>query len=246
MIIQNLNTISPTNYLKEDNLVLDINTRLSNKELYEKILAGEDISDIAVINAYRRTGKDILFEPYRPPFESASLDQTKVTVTEFEGYLYQKAGYETSFEQIPVWTPGMAEPLEEDVLTRKQLLDYLSIGMDILPELEDKQSLSLEDKIKLSETAQMFYINTQPISPFNPLPSYEDLTFYSSLSKYEQRLLRNPNSALLVSPVAMAIARYCKDEKINGFGPLFINEFMLVGLLESNIKEKVEAYAYFD
>lgn len=102
MIIQNLNTVYPTTYMKKDNLILDISTRMSLKEVYEKILADEDISESVIINAYRRTGEETLFIPHRPPFDEAEPGIQKVTVPEFEGYLYGKQGYADYFTPVPV------------------------------------------------------------------------------------------------------------------------------------------------
>lgn len=241
MIIQNLSTVYPTTYLKKDNLILDISTRMSLKEVYEKILADENISESVVINAYRRTGEDVLFVPYRPPFDEMALGMQKVTVADFEGYMYGKQGYADYFTPIPVMPDNSSG---ENGLTKRQLLDYLSSAMEILPELEDKQSLSLEDKLALSETGKLFYENTVPISPFNPLPSYEELVFYNSLSSYEQRIIRNTENQVAVSGQAMEIARYCKDEGINGFGKLYVQESMLHN--SGKTEQKVAAVADFD
>lgn len=260
MIIQNLNTVYPTTYLKEDHMVLDISTRLAIRELYGKIAAGEDIEDIAVFNAYRRKGKSnevhksnevrfsTLFMPYRPPFEAAGMGMEKTTVAEFEGFLYKKPGYEDYFEQIPVSLSDDFSQEDGECFTKKQLLDYLAAAMEILPELEDKQSLSLEEKLSLSETAKLFYSGANQVSPFNPLPSYEDLVFYNSLSSYEQRLLRNSEESVPVSAQALSVARYCKDEKVNGYGKLFVQEDMFHEDLrtETDIALAVERVADFD
>lgn len=243
MIIQNLSTIHPTTYLKEDNLVLDIHTRLPLKEVYTKIMNNEDLSDVVVINAYRRNTENEtpLFLIHRPPFDETEPLQNKVTVPEFEGFLNGKPEYTEAFTQIPVYSDAIAG---EECLSREQLLKYLSVSMDILPELEDKQSLSLNDKLSLSETGRLFYDNSIGISPYNPLPSYENLMLYTSLNSYEQRVLRNSNDSIVVSNTSIALAGYCKDEQINGYGKLFVTEEMMAGY--GTVPQKVIAVTDMD
>lgn len=243
MIVQNLSTIHPTTYLKEDNLVLDIHTRLPLKEVYKKIAADENVSDIVVINAYRRNTDDEspLFSMHRPPFDDTTELRSKVTVPEFDGFLNGKPEYEGLFIQIPMYSETADD---EECLTKEQLLKYLSVSMDILPELEDKQSLSLDEKVSLSEISRLFYGNSIGISPYNPLPSYENLMLYTSLNSYEQRVLRSSNDSVVVSNDAIALASFCKDEKLNGYGKLYVTEEMMVG--RGTIPQKVAAVSDLD
>lgn len=202
MLIYNTKEMK-TNFMKKDELVLEIRCMVSPEQLLEMLRNGEEIpEDMITIDAFKiGEGKVVTLAEYEAD-EAFSENESKYGYNTVirpdaledleEDYAALDAkrpdmfkAYE-AFQFNRTWKDYQFERCE---VTKADVLTQLYAALNIMPTIKDIPEKSVSELKKMSADGERLYWPFSDVTHDNKLPSRADIEFYQSLNDYEKRLI---------------------------------------------------------
>lgn len=195
-----------TQYMRQDDIVVEIHSIYNMDELLEKMRNGEEItSDMASIAAYATGDKKMISEAVPKDFNEESDRQndkwSSSVVFDMEDlaelmdeYVDKKKVRDKRFQAFEAYifnNPWRSMPFAPYEISKEELMDQLYAAMGIMPTVKDASNKSLAELRKMSNDGNRLYWQFAEVNNENPLPTIEDIEFYQSLNDYEKRIIND-------------------------------------------------------
>lgn len=204
-------------FTEKEKRIIDIRSTKSVYELYDMLLKGEDISEVANITSYKY-GDEITF--YDKPEDlnmDAAINQSELE--ELRGKPYERP-FEFKMFELYQFNQATNMEYQAEEISKEDLITELKMAMNCLPTLLDKE-LTSEEVIKYRDAG----LSLVKPGEKGIYPTINEIDKFMSFNDYEKRLIINgykdPTNAsdtgIYVHPYkAFKIIEAAKD-KMNNF-----------------------------
>ncbi len=225
MIIYNEKEME-SEYCVSDDMLLIINSTLPLSEIFDKLQKEEDLDPETVqIRAYMNNeGKVVLESDKTDKSNQLSRVLSDETINDLEEQMVQEKGYGQrndlfkAFEQfnwgnkyegydIKAFPFTLNKNKNNEIIRR-----HIALSSGIMPTIYNEKDKSLKELVALSNLGNDLYRNfgKGSVTNENPLPSIEDIEFYSRFTEYEKQLMRKGN----VPPRMLLTLKHELEDKV--------------------------------